>query len=276
MRHRWQGFDSNGQPRFVNGQGDEVVAPCQATLLALGGASWPQLGSDGAWVTELQRLGATVTPLQAANCGFDVGWSAKLAEHAGEPIKPVILHATGPDGQSFSRAGEFVLTATGVEGSLIYAASRLLREAINARARRASSSTCCPSTAPSACSPRSSTRAAAARSAATSRAGSASAASRSRCCTKCSAATRCSTPPCWRAPQAPAFGAQGVRARGRGHQHRRRRRLGQPRRGPDADARGPASSAPARCSTGSPTGGYLLTASFASGRAVRPGPAPLA
>ena len=132
MRHRWQGFDANGQPRFVNSQGDEVVAPCQATLLALGGASWPQLGSDGAWVTELQRLGATVTPLQATNCGFDVGWSAKLAEHAGEPIKPVILHATGPDGQSFSRAGEFVLTSTGVEGSLIYAASHLLRQAINA------------------------------------------------------------------------------------------------------------------------------------------------
>ncbi|MEO3691162.1 TIGR03862 family flavoprotein [Roseateles sp. DJS-2-20] len=132
MRHRWLGFSASGQPRFANAQGEVIEAPCQATLLALGGASWPQLGSDGAWVPELQRLGAQVTPLQPANCGFDVGWSAKLAEHAGEPVKPVILHTVDSNGQAFSRQGEFVVTATGVEGSLIYAASRPLREALNA------------------------------------------------------------------------------------------------------------------------------------------------
>lgn len=132
MRHHWLGFSANGQPRFANAQGEVVEAPCQATLLALGGASWPQLGSDGAWVPELQRLGVQITPLQPANCGFDVGWSDKLATHAGEPVKPVVLHTVDSNGQPFSRQGEFVITATGVEGSLIYAASRLLRDALNA------------------------------------------------------------------------------------------------------------------------------------------------
>jgi uncharacterized flavoprotein (TIGR03862 family) len=132
MRHRWLGFNDAGQPRFANATGAVVEPAASATLLALGGASWPQLGSDGAWVPELQRVGAEVAPLQAANCGFDVGWTPKLAEHAGEPVKPVVLHAVDASGQPFTRQGEFVITATGVEGSLIYAASRLLREAINA------------------------------------------------------------------------------------------------------------------------------------------------
>lgn len=129
MRHRWLGWTPEGALRFETPAG-EVAVPADATLLALGGASWPQLGSDGAWVPALQAAGAEVAPLRSANCGFDVGWSPRLAELAGEPIKPVILHFEGLDGARFDRAGEFVLTAGGIEGSLVYAASSLMRDAI--------------------------------------------------------------------------------------------------------------------------------------------------
>jgi uncharacterized flavoprotein (TIGR03862 family) len=96
-------------------------------VLALGGASWPQLGGDGAWVPWLRAAGADVAPLVPANCGFEVAWSAHLRERfAGAPIKPVVLRF----GDAFCRQGEFVLCDYGVEGSLIYAASALLRDAI--------------------------------------------------------------------------------------------------------------------------------------------------
>ena len=102
-------------------------------MLALGGASWPQLGSDGSWVTPLAERGVTISPLRAANCGFDVAvpWSAVFAERfAGQPVKPVALRFEGQGGRSFQRRGEFVITASGIEGSLIYAVSALLREEI--------------------------------------------------------------------------------------------------------------------------------------------------
>jgi uncharacterized flavoprotein (TIGR03862 family) len=97
-----------------------------ATLLALGGASWPQLGSDGAWVPLLAGQGVDVAPLRPSNCGFDVAWSEHFASrHAGQPLKGVALHFEG-----WQQAGECVVTAGGVEGSLVYAASARLREAI--------------------------------------------------------------------------------------------------------------------------------------------------
>lgn len=136
MRHRWMGWTDDGALRFETPDGERQLTP-RATLLALGGASWPQLGSDGAWVPWLTARAVDVAPLQPANCGFDVGpttahpaspgWSPRFAaEFAGQPVKPVALAARGFD----SRPGEFVITATGVEGSLIYAASSALREQI--------------------------------------------------------------------------------------------------------------------------------------------------
>ena len=98
-----------------------------ATVLALGGASWPQLGSDGAWWPRLQTAGADLVPLQASNCGFDVAWSDHLRQrHAGAPLKGVAIRI----GDDWHQAGEMVLTATGGEGSLVYAASARLRERI--------------------------------------------------------------------------------------------------------------------------------------------------
>ena len=139
MRHRWLGWDADGALRF-NGPDAESAIRAEAVVLALGGASWPQLGSDGRWAPLLAGAGATVSPLRAANCGFDLGparagaadgWSPFFAEKfAGQPIKPVALSAEGVDGRRFSRQGEFVVTASGIEGSLVYAASALLRERI--------------------------------------------------------------------------------------------------------------------------------------------------
>ncbi|MCD9026687.1 TIGR03862 family flavoprotein [Luteimonas sp. BDR2-5] len=130
MHHRWQGWDESGALLFDT-PGGRVAHATDATLLALGGGSWPQLGSDGAWQAILQARGVDVAPLLPANCGFDTGWSAHLAQrHAGAPLKPVVLHWTGGDGRTHSLQGECVLTATGIEGSAIYAASADLRDAI--------------------------------------------------------------------------------------------------------------------------------------------------
>nr|WP_297531197.1 TIGR03862 family flavoprotein [uncultured Roseateles sp.] len=141
MRHRWLGWDEDGALRFsAPGSEATVTVSADAVVLALGGASWPQLGSDGAWAPLLADVGATVSPLRAANCGFDLGaprdgaapgWSPFFADKfAGQPLKPVALSAEGVDGRQFARQGEFVVTATGIEGSLVYAASALLREKI--------------------------------------------------------------------------------------------------------------------------------------------------
>ena len=125
MRHRWLGFGEGGALRFIAPIGELSVAPA-ATVLALGGASWPQLGSNGAWVPLLAERGADVAPLRPSNCGFDVAWSEHFASrHAGQPLKGVALAFEG-----WQQAGECVVTAGGVEGSLVYAASALLREAV--------------------------------------------------------------------------------------------------------------------------------------------------
>ncbi len=133
-RHRWQGFAKDGALRFTHPQGEMHIEP-DATVLALGGASWARLGSDGVWLPWLHERGVDVQPLQSANCGFDVkqAWSVLLREKfAGQPIKPVALQFSNAQGEVFKRQGEFVLTQTGLEGSLIYAASRAIREEINA------------------------------------------------------------------------------------------------------------------------------------------------
>ena len=174
MRHRWTGWGADASEgtrlQFVTSQGP-VQASADAVVLALGGASWSRLGSDGAWVPWLQARGVAVAPLRPANCGFDVaaspasqvqqaagvaaahgetrreflkeligespaahpGWSGYFSSRfAGQPFKSVAIHFTDSQGHSFSRKGEFVATASGVEGSLIYAASNLLRDEIAA------------------------------------------------------------------------------------------------------------------------------------------------
>lgn len=135
-RHRFLGWTADGSLQLATPAGEQALRPA-ATVLALGGASWPRLGSDGAWAGLLAGRGVEIAPLQPANCGFDVGWpdgrppgwSAHLRErHAGAPVKPVVLSTAADAG--FRRQGEFVVTATGIEGSLVYAAAGLLRDEI--------------------------------------------------------------------------------------------------------------------------------------------------
>lgn len=127
-RHRWLGWNADNTLRIAGSEGEVALNPA-ATLLALGGASWSRLGSDGAWVPLLEQRGINVAPLQAANCGFEVSaWSELLrSKFAGAPLKNI---AMGLQGQSL-RLGECVVTQGGVEGSLVYALSAQIREAIN-------------------------------------------------------------------------------------------------------------------------------------------------
>lgn len=134
MRERWLGWNEAGGLRLSTPQG-EVTRSARAVVLALGGASWARLGSNGAWVPLLQARGVPVAPLVPANCGFDKagGWSEFFASRfAGQPFKSVAIRFANHQGQRFERKGEFVATATGVEGSLVYAASALLRDEIAA------------------------------------------------------------------------------------------------------------------------------------------------
>lgn len=131
VRHRWLGWDANGGLRFITPSGEISLNP-QATILALGGASWPQLGSDGAWVEWLQAKQIAITPLQSTNCGFEVAWSPHLRDKfAGSPLKAISLSFTDESGHREQRQGELVISDTGVEGSLIYAFSERLRQRIN-------------------------------------------------------------------------------------------------------------------------------------------------
>jgi len=122
VRHRWTGFAPEGLR--VETPAGEVTMAFDAVLLALGGASWPRLGSDAGWVARLAEKGVDIAPFRPANCGFDVDWSAFFVEKfAGAPVKGVVA-------RSFAGAipGEFVVSRTGVEGSLIYAHATALRD----------------------------------------------------------------------------------------------------------------------------------------------------
>ena len=133
VRHRWQGWTDQGALRISGPDGDITIHP-DATLLALGGASWPKLGSDGRWVSVLEAKGIHTAPLQSANCGFDVPWSALLKQKfSGEPLKSIAISFTDHTGQAHHRQGECIVSREGIEGSLIYALSRPLRETINAK-----------------------------------------------------------------------------------------------------------------------------------------------
>lgn len=128
--HVCQGWDEHGALRFDSPSGT-VRVPAGATVLALGGGSWPQLGSDGAWTQWLGARGIDVAALQPSNCGFDLAWSEHFADRfAGHPVKPAWLGFTGADGETHRLQGEFVITRTGIEGSLVYALSARIRDAL--------------------------------------------------------------------------------------------------------------------------------------------------
>ena len=154
MRHRWTGWAADGQTLCFDSPTGPIRVRARALLLALGGGSWARLGSNGAWVPLLAARGVAVAPLLPSNCGFDialqplpaadgqalplqvvptppVGWSEHfVTRHAGQPFKNVVLRFVNGAGAVFERKGECVATATGVEGSLVYAASALLRDEI--------------------------------------------------------------------------------------------------------------------------------------------------
>ncbi|RZJ84355.1 MAG: TIGR03862 family flavoprotein [Massilia sp.] len=129
MRHRWLGWEE-GKLRMATPEG-EIAVEADAVVLALGGASWARLGSDGAWVPLLAGRGVEVAPLVPSNCGFDVDWSAHFSDkHAGAPLTTVAIGWRGRDGALEKRQGQFVVTHSGVEGSLVYAISAQLRDQI--------------------------------------------------------------------------------------------------------------------------------------------------
>ena len=132
MRHRWLGWNENGALRFDTPQGPLTVS-ADATLLALGGGSWARLGSDGTWTALLAARGVSIAPLRPANCGFDCAWSAHFrTRYAGQPLKPVMASFTDGDGHLHRLQGECIITESGIEGGVIYALSALLRDAIDA------------------------------------------------------------------------------------------------------------------------------------------------
>jgi uncharacterized flavoprotein (TIGR03862 family) len=125
LRHRWTGWDDNGSLTFETPRG-HTSAEARATVLALGGASWPRLGSDGGWVDVLAARGVAISPLQPANCGFDVAWSAIFRDrYEGQPLKNAVFGFGAR-----TERGEAIISRSGIEGGAIYALSADLREAI--------------------------------------------------------------------------------------------------------------------------------------------------
>jgi len=130
VRHRWRGWDEEGRVQFTTPQG-LVRAHADAVVLALGGGSWPHLGSDGAWTQILAEQNVLIAPLKPANCGFDVRWSELFrTKFAGHPVKTIEVLVKTIDGTAIRKLGEFVITETGVEGGVIYAMSSHLRDCI--------------------------------------------------------------------------------------------------------------------------------------------------
>ncbi len=133
VRHRWLGWSDDGALRFGTPQG-EYSALADVTVLALGGGSWARLGSDAAWVPLLEQRGVRIAPLQATNCGFDIGWSEHFrSRFAGQPLKSVVASFTDSAGVSHHRQGECIITDTGIEGGLVYALCAPLRDEITAK-----------------------------------------------------------------------------------------------------------------------------------------------
>jgi uncharacterized flavoprotein (TIGR03862 family) len=125
LRHLWQGWDEEGRLIFTDAAGEPVQAQPAATILALGGASWPRLGSDGSWVELLAQRGIAGVTLRPANMGFTLPWSPFMRRHEGEPLKRIALAFEGT-----TVRGEAIVTADGIEGGAVYALSARLRDAV--------------------------------------------------------------------------------------------------------------------------------------------------
>ncbi len=140
LNAEWRGWDAAGRLRFARRDGSEETAAPAATVLALGGASWPRLGSNGAWAGILAALGVAVTPFRPANCGFEVAWSEVFRQRfAGQPLKNVALTFAGR-----TVRGEAMVTAYGLEGGAIYGLAASLRDAIAADGRAVLAINLCP------------------------------------------------------------------------------------------------------------------------------------
>ena len=125
LRHRWDGWDDEGSLRFISA-GEEVLVEPDVTVLALGGASWPRLGSDGGWAAILRAQEIVVSPLQPANCGFLADLSEVLRKFEGQPLKRIAIAFADR-----SVRGEAMITREGLEGGAVYALSSPLREAVD-------------------------------------------------------------------------------------------------------------------------------------------------
>jgi len=133
VRHRWSGWSEDGGLRFATPRGETTVHAA-ITVLALGGGSWARLGSDGAWVPLLEARGVAVSPLRPANCGFEMAWSTHFRERfTGQPVKAVTASFADAAGTIHRRQGELLVSDYGVEGSLVYALSAPLRDTIAAQ-----------------------------------------------------------------------------------------------------------------------------------------------
>ena len=129
LRSTWTGWDGEGRPTFRQAGGEEAPEAADALLLSMGGASWPRLGADGAWVATLAAAGVASVPLRPANCGFVADFSPVFpGDHAGRPLKGVEVRFAGR-----AVRGEVMLTRQGIEGGAIYALSAALRDAVEAR-----------------------------------------------------------------------------------------------------------------------------------------------
>jgi len=130
VRHRWIGWDQQEALLFTTPEGNRSVQ-ADAAVLALGGGSWPKLGSDASWVPLLAKRGLHIAPLQPANSGFDVGWSEHFrTKFSGHPVKSVAIIVRNAAGTESWHPGEFIITETGVEGGVIYTVSAALRDEI--------------------------------------------------------------------------------------------------------------------------------------------------
>jgi uncharacterized flavoprotein (TIGR03862 family) len=125
-RYHWQGFDETNALQFdVTGTGNIIVKP-DATILALGGASWPRLGADGSWISLLAEKGVVIHPLEASNTGVLIEWSSVMkARFAGEPLKRIVLSCGGVEAK-----GEAIITESGLEGGAVYAIGHAIRDEI--------------------------------------------------------------------------------------------------------------------------------------------------
>jgi len=131
LKTRWTGFDNTGSPVFRENDGPSRSLPVRTILLALGGASWPRLGSDGSWTDILRARSIQIAPLVPANCGFTADWTPYLQEkHAGSPLKRLRLTVGSRSGMGESVMGEAIITDDGLEGGAVYALSAEIRETI--------------------------------------------------------------------------------------------------------------------------------------------------